>query len=227
MIAFPQPHQWTVAADAVSHAERLDAEHFQPKYQRLAEYITAGGHAARLGDCAAVIRRGRQPRYVPHGSILVINSKHVGRQLLNIEEAERTDEEFYQHTPQARTQLGDVLLNSTGLGSIGRANCVLHSARTVVDNHVTVIRVAAAACDPAYLAAFLNSQLGMMQTEQWLSGSSGQIELYPTAIARFLIHLPPLQVQQDIGQRVRDAYDARVKMMQLMEDVKVSVEGLP
>ena len=206
----------------------MDAEHFQPKYERLAAYIKSRGSARQLGDIAPVIRRGRQPRYVDQGGVLVINSRYVGRQLLNTDDAERTDLQFRHATPAARTQKGDVLRNSTGVGSIGRANCVLHEERTIVDNHVTVIRVAdAQEVDTAYLAVFLNSQLGMLQTEQWLSGSSGHIELYPASIAKFWIHLPSIERQVAIGQRVREAYDARQRLMALMEDTRELVEQLP
>jgi type I restriction enzyme, S subunit len=205
---------------------RLDAEHFQPKYDELLERLSTGDQAKLLGVLASVIRRGRQPRYVPDGDILVINSKHVGHQLINVDEAERTDATFWKANAPARVQPGDVVLNSTGLGSIGRANCVFHSDKTVVDNHVTIIRVDPEEVDPPYLAVFLNSRLGQMQTERWLSGSSGQIELYPSNIEQFMIRLPSIDRQREIGDHVRSAYEARKKMMDLMGEAQQQTEGL-
>jgi len=43
--------------------------------------------------------------------------------------------------------------------------------RALPDNHVTVLRAEAA--DPIYLSVFLNSQLGQLQIEQQIKGSSG------------------------------------------------------
>jgi hypothetical protein len=220
---------WTITAKDVLVEHRLDAEHFEPRYKKLKKYIERKGSAKPLGqfEPPPLIRRGRQPRYVEGGDVLVINSKNVGRQLLNIEEAERTDAKFWSENAPARAQKNDVLLNSTGVGSIGRANCVMHTEKTVVDNHVTIIRVDPDVCDPAYLAVYLNSQLGMMQTEQWLSGSSGQIELYPASIEKFVIHLPDLEIQRRIGDEVREAHAARERLMGLMEAAKSKVEAIP
>jgi restriction endonuclease S subunit len=225
-LKFKEPLSWTVPADKMVIRGRLDAEHFQPKFDELLERIASDGLALPLAELASVIRRGKQPRYVDDGEILVINSRHVGHQLINVDEAERTDREFWDDNPTARIKVGDVILNSTGLGSIGRANCVLHSAKSVVDNHVTIIRVDPKVIDPAYLAVFLNSRLGMMQTEQWLSGSSGQIELYPASIGKFLIRVPDIKRQHKIGTHVRDAYRARKSLMLLMQSAEDEVESL-
>jgi restriction endonuclease S subunit len=64
----------------------------------------------------------------------------------------------------------------------------------------------------------------MMQTEQWLSGSSGQIELYPASIGKFLIRLPDPEVQAAIGQRAREAHKARQQALELIESARVEVE---
>jgi type I restriction enzyme, S subunit len=221
---FEDPLSWEVSVARVFDRERLDAEHFKPMYEELAELLDRGGQREELSSLATVIRRGRQPRYEQDGTVLVLNSRHVGKHLLNLEEAERTDAKFWRDTPTARCEPGDVLLNSTGVGSIGRAAPVLHDDKTVVDNHVTIIRVSDEICDPGYLAIFLSSRLGMMQTEQWLSGSSGQIELYPPSIGRFLIRLPDLELQKEMGARVRKAYEARQEAIRLVEGARHEVE---
>ena len=61
-------------------AGRLDAEHFQPKYDILRKQLEATGQAIVLGDwLAEPIRRGMQPEYDDHGDVIVINSQHVGK----------------------------------------------------------------------------------------------------------------------------------------------------
>lgn len=221
---FDERLTWATPLAKVVERERLDAEHFMPRYEELKSRLRDGRHA-ELSEIATVIRRGRQPRYVADGSIFVINSRHVGRHMLNLEEAERTDLDFWTKTPAARCERGDVLLNSTGVGSIGRANAVFDDSRIVVDNHVTIIRVPEEICDPGYLALFLGSRMGTMQTEQWLSGSSGQIELYPASIGRFVVKLPDLEVQKNIGKRVLDAFEARRRAFQLVEDARTEIEA--
>lgn len=70
---------------------------------------------------------------------------------------------------------GDVLVNGTGVGTIGRAAAYLHEYQAVPDNHVTILRPDKN-LDPVYLSIFLNSIAGQFQVEQRLRGSSGQVE---------------------------------------------------
>ena len=179
-----------------------------------------------MGDIATYIKRGLQPRYVEGGNVLVINSRYVSKRLIDTEHAERTDEAFWHESARAQARKYDVIMNSTGWGTIGRTNCVLHDQKTVVDNHVAIIRVKEGACNPIYLAVYLNSKPGLMQTDKWLSGSSGQIELYPSDIARFLLYVPSAEFQQKVAHLVGQSYRAREKAKALLEQAKGNVEAL-
>jgi hypothetical protein len=149
-------------------AGRLDAEHFQPKYNALFSLLAAKGDV-RLGDCVIEpIRRGISPDYVEDGGDLrVINSKHVGKTHVELEDnrfvlreslfSEQSDNAG--QVPKGMVRQGDVLLNSTGMITIGRCQCLLDETSAVVDNHVAIIRPTAEV-DPVYLACFLNSLPG-------------------------------------------------------------------
>ena len=156
--------------------------------------------------------------------MFAINSQYVGKQLLNAEEAERTDEAFWEKSTRARAKQYDVIMNSTGLGTIGRTNCLLHTAKTIVDNHITIIRVDDKALNPIYLAVFLNSRLGLLQTNKWQSGSSGQLEIYPSNIASFLIYLPSHEFQEQIARLVEQAYHARQNAITWLNQAKATIE---
>lgn len=93
-----------------------------------------------------------------------------------------------------------------GIRTIGRVNCVLHDQKTVVDNHVTILRVRPGSINPLFLAVFLNSELGREQTYRWQSGSSGQLEIYPTDVKRFLVPVPDNEVQTRIAEQLKTAY---------------------
>lgn len=65
-----------------------------------------------------------------------------------------------------------------------------------------------------------------MQTEKWLSGSSGQIEIYPSDIARYVVYLPSKEFQQRIADLVTQSWEARQKARQLLEEAKRKIEEL-
>lgn len=200
-------NSWAIEIERIAEVGRFDAEHFDPRFDRLIGCLKKSRRWRLLGDLAGSVRRGAQPDYIEDGKVVVLNSKHVGG-LLDLEHAERTNQEFWDNHPRARAAKLDVLVNSTGVGTIGRASCVLHDAPTVVDNHVTIIRDLDPECDPVFLAVFLGSRFGMMQTEKWLSGSSGQVEIYPDDLRRFIIALPPDPVQMEIRKGVLRGYQS-------------------
>ena len=221
-----QPKWWAAPLSRARESNRFDAEHFQPKYDNLISHLHRTGKARPLGEVASYIKRGVQPRYVDGGLVLVVNSRHVGKQFIDTEQSERTDEVFWTGNPRAQARRYDVVMNSTGRGTIGRTNCVLHEDKTVVDNHVTIIRVKEDICNPIYLAVCLNSPLGLMQTDRWLSGSSGQIEIYPADIARYLLYLPTAELQQKVANLVLASHKARQKAHALLDEAKQKVEAL-
>ena len=201
-------------------AGRLDAEHFQPKYANLIEFMTSTGQASTLGKLLLTNQRGKQPEYAETG-LPVVNSKHVANGEV------RVDADNRYAIPSENgilIELGDVLLNGTGVGTIGRAAPYLHPFKAIPDNHVTILRPAKNSIDPVYLAIFLNSLAGRLQVEQRFRGSSGQIELYPNDIAQFTVWVAPTDIQQRVRQAVEDSFRAKQRAAQLLDAAKRAVE---
>ena len=200
-------------------AGRLDAEHFQPKFETLIKLLTATGRSARLGDCLQMNQRGKQPEYGECG-LPVVNSKHVQRNEVRVDDDNRC---AAVEPGSLQIVTGDVLLNGTGVGTIGRSAAYLHETPALPDNHVTVLRPAQG-LDPVYLAVYLNSVAGQLQVEQRLRGSSGQIELYPADIAEFQVWLAPDAVQQAIRAQVESSFEQRQHATRLLDAAKRAVE---
>jgi len=218
-----QPH-YTVPYRKLREVSRFDAEHFQPKYERLVQHLDKTGKSSLLGNrVSQPIKRGLQPTYVEGEEVIVVNSQHLGRYLLNIDATERTDEIFWKNNKRCQLQKNDVLFYSTG-AYIGRTNAWLEDQKAITSNHVTIIRPDNT-CNPLYLAAYLNSPLGLLQAECWASGS-GQREIYPADIAWFVVYLPSMEFQQRIADLVSQSWNARQKARQLLEEAKLTVESL-
>ncbi|EKO40436.1 MAG: restriction endonuclease S subunit [Solidesulfovibrio magneticus str. Maddingley MBC34] len=77
----------------------------------------------------------------------------------------------------------DVLVNSTGDGTIGRVAVYNYDFPAVVDGHITILRYKNEVL-AWYVAAFLLSVNGQRQMYRYINGSSGQVEIYPQDIAR-------------------------------------------
>lgn len=222
-LALSQPKCWTVHLSRAKDVCRIDAEHFQPKYDKLIAHLKMTGEAKLLGEIAPYIKRGIQPKYVEEGEIIVVNSQNLGRYLINFEATVRTNRRFWDENKRSRLQKNDILLYSTG-AYIGRTNTWLENQDGIANNHVTIIRPNGS-CNPLYLAVFLNAPIGLLQTEKWASGS-GQREIYPGDIARFLVYLPSETFQQKVADLVQKSHIARRKARALLKEAKTKVEAL-
>ena len=196
---------------------RLDAEHYQQKFDELDVLIKASNNWDTLENILNYNSRGKQPSYVDNG-YPVINSKHVRANKIIVDD-------LRQATKEDNTVLiekGDVLINGTGVGTIGRAATYLHDEPAIPDNHVTILRTDK--ISPLYLSVFLNSLAGQYQVEKYFKGSSGQIELYPDDINKFLIWVATDEIQKEIERTINEAFLLEKQSEQLLETAKRAVE---
>lgn len=220
---FSQPNYYSIPLSQAQKLNRIDAEHFQSKYDKLIKHLTKTGKTKPLGEIAIYIKRGLQPTYIEGGEIIVVNSQHLGRYLLNIEGTERTDYTFWEINKRARLERGDVLVYSTG-AYVGRTNAWLEDQKGIASNHVTIIRKLRN-CNPLYLAMYLNALPGLLHAEKWATGS-GQRELYPEPLANFYIYLPSEEFQTKIAELVILSHKARKKTKALLKEAKKEVEKM-
>lgn len=138
-----------------------------------------------VGEAACLISRGAAPRYVAdQDGVLVVNQRCIRGGLVDPSTARRG-------AAQARSgtwlRYGDVLINSTGMGTLGRVGRWTHEAKATVDSHVTLVR-AAEEVHPTCLGF---AMLGLEDAfESQAEGSTGQTELSRTAIAKTPLRLP-------------------------------------
>jgi len=215
----PEPLSYVRRSSDAFASGRLDAQHFQPRFRALTDFIKATGQGARLADWLNENQRGKQPDYAEDG-LPVVNSKHVLRGEVRLDGGNRNasfaeDDLLIQH--------GDVLMNGTGVGTIGRVAPYLHTVPAIPDNHVTILRPKQG-LDAVYLSVYLNSMAGQWQVEERLRGSSGQIELYPTDIAQFKVWIAPPAVQKEIRLSVEKSYEQKQRATQLLDAAKRAVE---
>lgn len=119
-------------------------------------------------------------------------------------------------------QQGDVLMNGTGVGTIGRAAPYLHAEKALPDNRVTVLRTDA--MSPICLALYLNAIAGQYQVDQHFKGSSGQIELYPADIANFWCPELDQASQQKIDTLAQQSFTLKVQSERLLDAAKRAIE---
>lgn len=104
--------------------------------------MKAGWQTNKLGEVCSFLNRGISPKYLEEGGICVLNQKCVRDHEVNFTLARRHDAAAKRVNSERLVQAGDVLINSTGTGTLGRVAQLREAPvePTTVDSHVTIAR---------------------------------------------------------------------------------------
>jgi type I restriction enzyme S subunit len=185
-------------------------------------WVPAGWAVDTLGTITTELRRGISPKYVDEGGVRVINQKCIRDHLVNYSLARRTDETKVKINGR-ELEVGDVLVNSTGEGTLGRvAQVLVLDETTVVDSHVTVVRSKTEIYKPYIFARMmltLESQIAAMG-----EGSTGQTELSRANLQAISVVIPSIESQEwgekyfyDIAQKVVHNSEENEKLITLRD----------
>lgn len=107
---------------------------------------------------------------------------------ITLQGADWIEKQIFDDLPdEVKLQKGDVLLNSTGDGTLGKAAVWDLDHEAVADGHITIIRPDPEAVDPLYLADYLRAGFGQEQIQRLYTGSTGLIELTAEHVNRVVI----------------------------------------
>jgi type I restriction enzyme S subunit len=161
-----------------------------------------------LESLVSFINRGVTPSYVPTGGILVINQKCIRNWCISLVEAKRTDPSRKSISADRLLCPLDILVNSTGVGTVGRVAQVgyLPEAATA-DSHVTIIRPNSSKVVPEFLGYVL--KLKEAEIESLSEGTTGQTELSRTQLKVLSIPLPDKKKQTAIAE-ILTALDKKI-----------------
>jgi len=145
----------------------------------------------------AFLNRGISPKYLEAGGICVLNQKCVRGHAVSYEPSRRHDAAAKTVSAERLIRLGDVLVNSTGTGTLGRVAQVRHEPEepTTVDSHVTIARPKSG----LFHLDFFGYMLVMIEDaiKEAGEGCGGQTELARSVLAeRFSVGYPESLAEQ-------------------------------
>ena len=155
---------------------------------------------SRLGDVSVVLR-GRGPKYTVDSGCYAVNQACVRWDGLDLAQAREVEREWwYQQPDELRLVGGDVLVNSTGEGTIGRASVVrAYGVGLPVDSHVLIARPDEATLVPEYLALYLRSPQGQLAIEDAKGATTTkQTELGKMKLESLVVPTPGLEDQRAV-----------------------------
>jgi type I restriction enzyme S subunit len=162
----------------------------------------------RLGDIADYINRGVTPSYSDEG-VIVINQKCVRDGQVKYEQSGYTNSEKKKISEEKYLKSFDILINSTGQGTLGRVGQVKKIiSPTTVDSHLTIVRINKNN-DPIFLGYVLKSKQSII--EDLAEGTTGQTELSRYKVAELPLVLPDLPTQTAIAE-ILSSLDDKIEL---------------
>jgi len=193
--------------------------------------VKSGWKTEKLGDVCAFLNRGISPKYLEQDGICVLNQKCIRDHRVSYAQARRHDSIVKRVGAERFIQLGDVLVNSTGTGTLGRVAQVREAPPepTTVDSHVTIVRPISNKFSPDFFGYMLVLiEEGIKEAGE---GCGGQTELARFVLAeRFTVSYPTsLEEQKRIVTILDEAFEsigtARANAEQNLQNARALFES--
>ncbi|MND59835.1 putative type I restriction enzymeP M protein [compost metagenome] len=204
---------------------RLDAKYWDPAICKEIGALSAAG-APSISDINLIAtRRGKSPSadtYVDRedGFAAVLKAGSSVDKFGNVGiDGDWVEKDVFDDLEAAHVQHGDILLSSTGDGTLGKCGVYRESVPALADGHITIIRVDQSRIWPEFLCDYLRVGPGAGQIVRYLTGSTGLVELPPEYVDRIRITIPEnLADQREQSKRLRKSeaeYQQRLEKLSL------------
>ncbi|MDJ0337930.1 restriction endonuclease subunit S [Cryobacterium sp. PH31-O1] len=166
------------------------------------EALQKGAVELLLSDITTLVSRGITPAYseASEGTTVILNQKCVRDQRVLLSPSRRTLESKVLRDKML--VLNDVLVNSTGQGTLGRVARWTRDERVTTDSHISIVRFDASVTNP------VTAGYGLMRAQPTIEelgeGSTGQTELSRVDLGNLHVLLPTRELQDLLGERLSE-----------------------
>lgn len=203
---------------------RLDAEHYQPKYDQLHETLVVhSGGTTTVGELAGEIANGAEVReyqesgtpYLRVGDLKFLDIE--ASSVVNIDPASAE-----AGLKKIDLQVGDVLISRSGSLAI---SAVVEKPwdKALISSHLIRLRIVDKRINPYFLALFFMTLPGKMQIQKWSNGGV-QPEISQPALKAIVVPILPMAAQLKIRDLILNARKLRARSNGLLEAAKRAVE---
>ena len=205
IVSYKKIQEWNV--DKILHSKVYESKKYDTK--------TFNGDKSLYED----IKRGKSPKYTSDSNAFVLNQKCIRWGYIESEYAKYVDNEWIQFIDKdCFTQEGDILINSTGEGTIGRAAIIDKTFEGLLyDSHILLLRLNKNKVLPKYFMYVFNSRYGQEQVENVKSAkTTKQTELGIDNLKKIQFPIPPINIQEEIVSTL-DAMYVEIAELQLID----------
>jgi restriction endonuclease S subunit len=196
---------------------RIDAQCFAPTALFFDDRLRAHGGCVSLSHLLVGTAKGHQHDDADEGSTDYCSIKHInGREIVAASRC-------FSNMATVFADQNDLLLAVTG-ATIGKVGIVKRYSRLAFSGDLLRLRVNERV-DPHYLLAVLNHDIGQVQFNRWITGSTNG-HLAPRDVRRVLVPRLKTPIEKQIAELVEESLWKKTESERLLEEAKARVEQL-
>lgn len=156
---------------------------------------------------AVEVFRGKSPVYKDESRSFILNQKCNRWNSLDFSNVKNVDDKWFSSIDENFfTREGDVIINSTGEGTIGRSSYIKNEYQGLLyDSHMLLLRIDSNILNPELFVELFNSQFGQNQVNDLKSAqATKQTELGVSNLNRIVIPIPEsMEFQKEIMDKIK------------------------
>ena len=175
------------------------------------------GKETKISNLHTLLKRGKSTKY--GGSTVQVIKSGQARGYTEFDFFERHFAIDTFQSDERNLQKGDLLINSTGVGTAGRVTLFELDGHFVADGHITIFRPNSEIL--SRYALYCLAHIGFKNIEKMAKGSTGQIELTLQTIEEIKLPLISLENQQTLVTQI-ETFEKQIDDAQKVIDGAVS-----
>ena len=180
-----------------------------------------------IEEIASLVSRGKTPKYVEKSKIGVINQACIYWEKIKFENIKYHEDKKDILILQDQ----DILINSTGTGTLGRVNIFIKNKEKdiiyTIDTHITLLRLKQWKSNSIYLKNYFRIPIIQKYLiNKCVNGSTNQIELSKEKFNNFRVLLPPLSLQNEFAEFVEKTNKLKFEAEKSLKEMENLYESL-
>jgi len=206
---------------------RCSVRYQHPKYEYLDDILRYRKWVKLKILLNAPIQRGVQPKYKKNSDFYVIKTANLKNDYIELDDTQMATKEFYEEKRLvAGIEKNDVLIASTGVGSIGKVDLYEFNEPAIADGHISIVKFDEKRANPKYMTYYLRSILGYLNVERNYVGATNQIEIYPNQLEQIRIIELTRKEQDEIVKKIHYELENLRKKKQKVIDLRNEIDKM-
>ena len=182
----------------------------------------------KVKNVSVYFSRGKTPNYVEKSNIKVISQACIYWDEFKYEKAKYQDENKALKSLEKMIENGDVLITSTGTGTLGRCNVYYgEEHKYMADSHVSILRLNYKEVNPIFFKYyFMQEKVQKELYAECVNGSTNQIELSKDRFLNFRILIPEITLQNQFSEIVKQIDKQKFEIEKSLKETQELYESL-